>query len=125
MTKTIFIIDDDQETRKKYKKRLVAEGFRVIEAPDALEVVNILMREKSRIELILLDINMPEVDGREIFEIIEEYAPHLEIIVASLFPIGEQKLKIPKAVDYFNKSQGEDVLLTKIRKLLGLEEVKK
>src|SRR3989338_8887733 len=98
--RTILIIDDDEEIRKRYKKSLAAEGFDVLEAPNALEVANVLMREKSRIDLILLDINLPEVDGREIFEIIDEYAPSLDVLVTSVYPISDQQLRIPRAVDY-------------------------
>ena len=116
----ILIVDDEKEMRKKYKAFLVAEGFGVLEAPNALEVSNILMREKSNIDLILLDINLPEIDGRDIFDIIDEYAPELKIIVTSVHPLQDQKLKIPRAADYYNKSQKEDVLLRKIRNVLGV-----
>jgi len=122
--RTIMIVDDEKEFRKKYKQLLKAEGYKVLEAPNAVEVANLLMRNKSLIDLILLDINLPQVDGREIFEVINEYAPTLDIIVTSVHPLQDQKLKIPRAIDYFNKSQSNDVLLKKVRNILGLQEVK-
>ena len=100
---------------------MTAKGFRVIEAPSALDVADILMREHSSIDLILLDINIPEVDGRGIFDIIDEYAPELPIIVTSVHPVNDQKLRIPKATDYYSKLHKESTLLAKIRKVLGAE----
>ena len=122
--RTILIVDDERGIRSKYKKFLKKEGFRVLEAPNALEVANLLMREKSTLDLILLDINMREVDGRDIFDIIDEYAPSLQVIVSSIFPLHDQKLKIPRAADYFNKSHKKELLLSKIKKILGVSDLK-
>jgi DNA-binding response OmpR family regulator len=119
--RTVMIVDDEIVFRKRYRRVLAAEGFRILEAPNALEVANLLMRKKSSIDLILLDINIPEIDGRGIFEIIDEYAPNLAIIVTSVHPLNDQKLRIPRAADYFNKSQKDDVLLKKVRNILGVE----
>lgn len=118
--RTILLVDDEKAMRSKYKKILKKEGFKVIEAPKAMEVANVLMREKSNIDLILLDINIPEVDGRGIFDIVDEYAPELPIIVTSVHPLNDQKLRIPRAADYYNKLQAQDVLLKKIRGVLGI-----
>ncbi len=122
--RTILIVDDEREMRSKYKKFLKKEGFRVLEAPNALEVANILMREKSQLDLILLDINMREVDGKDIFDIVDEYAPNLQVIVSSIFPLQDQKLKIPRASDYYNKSHKKELLLSKIKKILGVSSLK-
>jgi DNA-binding response OmpR family regulator len=115
----VFIIDDEKDFRKKYKKLFRAEGYKVLVAPDFVEVANILMREKSNIGLIVLDINLPEVDGRDISEIIDEYAPELPILVSSVIPIRDQKLRIRKAFAYHNKLDGEEALLKKVRSYLG------
>lgn len=116
----ILIVDDDTKMRKKYKRALVEKGFKVIEAPNALEVANLLMREGKNIDLIVLDINIPEIDGREIFDIIDEYAPQMQVVVNSVYPLSEQKIRIPRAADYYDKSHPADVLITKVCKLLGV-----
>jgi len=122
--RTVFIVDDETPMRKKYKKLFVSNGFRVLEAPNAMEVANTLMRERSNLDLILLDINIAEVDGRDIFDIIDEYAPGMPVIVSSVYPTSEQKFRIPHADDYFSKSQKDEILLTKVRNLLGIAEEK-
>ncbi len=122
-TRTILVVDDEKSFRKKYKWMLRDEGFRVFEAPNALEVANVLMKEATNLDLILLDINLPEVDGRDIFDIIGEYAPQISILVTSVHPLQDQKIRLPKATDYFHKSQSDDVLIKKVKKILGVEKV--
>ncbi len=116
---TVFLIDDDRGMRKKYKTLLKTNGFKVIDAPDAVEVVDVLMRNKSDIDLVVLDIQIPEVDGRDIHEIISEYAPELPILVSSVLPIQDQKLRIRQASDYFQKSDKDETFINKIKAILN------
>ena len=122
MKRNVLIIDDERDMRKKYKRYLIENDFRVIEARDATEVIDALMLERSQLDLILLDINIKEVDGRDIFDILDEYASNIPVIVSSVYPINDQKLRIPRATDYFNKAQKDEILLAKIKTILGLEE---
>ena len=118
--RTILVVDDEKEMRDRYRAALEKENFRVIEAPDALETANLLMRDSSSIDLILLDINIEEIDGRDIFDIIDQYDPTLQVMVSSVHPINDQKLKIPRAAEYHNKADGEKILLKKVKHILGM-----
>ena len=122
--RTVLIVDDEYAMRKKYKKVLKAVGIDVLEAADAIEVADALMRDRSRIDLIVLDIQIPEIDGRDIFDVINEYTPNLDIIISSVIPVKDQKLRIPRAVDYFNKADSDATFLNKVRNALGVVEVK-
>lgn len=115
----IFIIDDNEEWRKNHRKMFEGNGYKIIEADNPLDVVQHLMRHKEDIELVLLDIQMPEADGREILEMIEDYTNKFPIMVCSVMPIQDQKLKIPRARDYYHKGDGEKVLIDKVQALLG------
>lgn len=114
----ILIIDDESKFRKEYKVVIKELGYEPLEAPNALVAAETLMRERNCIALIILDISIPEVDGPGIFDIIDEYASHIPIIVSSIFPIDDQKLRIPRAQDYHNKADGSKVLLEKIKSIL-------
>ncbi len=118
--RTVLLVDDEKKMRMRFKKLLKAEKFRVLEAQSAIEVADALMREHSSIDLILLDINIPEVDGRGIFDIVDEYSPELPIIVTSVNPLMDQKLRIPRAVDYFQKLDDDKILLRKVKNALGI-----
>lgn len=63
MTK-VLIVDDDEEIRTLLQDMLLEEGFHVDTARDGQEALDLLERESGWI--ILLDIMMPNVDGREV-----------------------------------------------------------
>lgn len=116
--KKILIIDDESKIRNTYKELLTKEGFNVLEAKNATQGVFKLISTEN-IDLVLLDIHMPEIDGIIMRDVITEYDPKFKVIVASVYPIDEQKQAIPRADDYFDKVQGVDVLIEKVRKVLG------
>ncbi len=111
-TKKVLIVDDEEKIREMYIRMFVEAGFIVRWAADGQAAINVLIREK--IDLVLLDIKMPEVDGKTMFEVIREYDPDMKIIVSSVYPIERQKQLIPNAKDYYDKSQGLNTLLEKV-----------
>jgi len=121
--KRILIIDDEQRIGQSYTRLLSEEGFEVKHAASALEATNLLIRE--HFDLVLLDINMPEVDGKVMYEVIREYDRNMKVIVSSVYPIEEQVQSILGASAYHNKSQGVDTLLAKIREVLNDEDIRK
>lgn len=114
--KKILIIDDEEKIRRIYAKLLTMEGFRVMEASNAVDANELLKREN--IDLVLLDIKMPEVDGSIVYEIIQSFHKRSKVIVTSVYPLDEQKRIIKEAADYYDKSQGIDNLLVKINQAL-------
>jgi len=119
---TVLIVDDDQDIRDNYKKMFNENGINYFEAAEALTVSEILMRNKSDIDLVVLDLQIAEVDGRDIYQIVHEYAPNIPVIVSSVLPIADQKLKISTARDYFNKKDDFSGLLKKVKTVLGIGE---
>ena len=110
--KKVLIVEDEQRMREILFKWLKVGGLDVIAAANAEEATDILIRE--RIDLVLLDIKMPTVDGKYFFEVIQEYDPQIKVIVTSVYPVDIQQELIPKAEAYFDKSQGPIVLIEKI-----------
>lgn len=119
MKKQILIIDDEEKIRAIYKKLFYVFGsniFDVIEASNATEATNYLIR--YRVDMIILDIRMPHVDGQILFDVIREYNPCMKVVVASVYPVEQQKRMVPFATAYFDKSQGPVKLLEKVRRVL-------
>ena len=115
--KRILVIDDEIKIRKIYKDIFSKEGFEVLEAHNAADGTFKIISEYN-IDLILLDINMPEVDGAMMREVIAEYEPKFKVIISSVYPIDEQRQAIPDAYDYHDKAQGIDILIGKVKKAL-------
>lgn len=114
--KKVLIIEDEQRIVDIYVRLLVSAGFIVRFANTAQRATNILVCEE--IDLVLLDIKMPGISGQTIFEIIEEYDPNIKVIVSSVYPIEKQKELIPRAYNYYDKSEGSMNLLAKVQNSL-------
>lgn len=60
---TVLVVDDSEDTRIVLRRLLEARDFRVMEAADGREAVEVARRECP--DLILMDLNMPQMDGLE------------------------------------------------------------
>ena len=65
--KTILIVDDDVIYRQLLRAKLESKGYGVIEASDGQNALNIMKIQGPAINLILLDLRMPEMDGQTFF----------------------------------------------------------
>ncbi len=116
-----LIVDDEKKVRKNYRELLSREAFEVLEAENG-EEAGLQLIQHADIDLILLDIHMPVVNGMVLFDLIKLNNPSSKVIVASVYPIDDQKRVIDEADVYHDKSEGFDVLLLKIKKVLSKME---
>ena len=68
---SILIVDDDEVMRNALKRVMSNEGFNVLSASDGIELSKVL--EASRLDMILLDVNLPWVDGFELCRLIKAH----------------------------------------------------
>ncbi|MBL8012796.1 MAG: response regulator [Candidatus Omnitrophica bacterium] len=118
--KTIMVVDDDERMRRILWEMLRKRGFHVIKARDAVDAHH-LLTEGGLVDLVLLDINMPEVSGDTFNEVIQSFHFKTPVIVCSVLPIEEQIRRIPDARDYYDKSESFDVLIDKIDTAFNLD----
>lgn len=116
--KKILIVDDEEKIRRIYGALLTLENYEVITAED-WEVATTIILTRKDIALILLDINLPIVDGAALYDAIRLYDQNTKVLVVSAYPIEDQKRLVMKADDYFDKSQGTDTLIQKVNDLLS------
>ncbi|SEN41960.1 MULTISPECIES: response regulator transcription factor [unclassified Paenibacillus] len=86
---TILVVDDDSHIRKLIRIYLEKNQFSVVEAPDGQEALNILSHTK--IDLAIVDVMMPHVDGIELTEDIRSY---MDIPILMVTAKGESKDKV-------------------------------
>ena len=108
----ILVVDDEEKIRDVYLRLLVQAGFIVRSAANAQQATGVLVREP--IDLVLLDLKMPRIDGRAMFDVIESNHQGTKVIISSVYPIEKQKAMIPGACGYFDKSEGPLWLLKKV-----------
>lgn len=82
---TILLVDDEQVIRLVGKNHLTKEGYNVVVARDGEEAIRIFRKEKDKFQLILLDLVMPNMDGRECFLKLRKIDPDIPILLCSGF----------------------------------------
>lgn len=117
MNKTILIIEDELKIRFLLRDYLKSEGFNVLEASDGDE--GIFVFKNNKIDLILLDIMMPKIDGITVLETIRTVSD-LPIILLTAKCQEEDKLFGYEmgADDYVTKPFSPKILIAKIKALL-------
>jgi two-component system aerobic respiration control protein ArcA len=68
--KTILVVDDDETMRQALKRIFEAEGYRVLLASDGTQLSQVL--DESSLELIVLDIGLPWINGFELCKLLKE-----------------------------------------------------
>jgi two-component system, OmpR family, aerobic respiration control protein ArcA len=124
--KHILVVDDDETTRNVLKRLFEKEGYDVLLAPEATELVKIL--EVNPVELIMLDINLPWVNGFELCKILKEQDDLKDVPVVF---ISGRKSEIDKkhafklgAHDYITKPFTIDEVTQTVKTLLSLHSAK-
>ncbi len=78
-----LVVDDEPMVLEFAAKALTALGFATTEARDGLEAVEIFTRNPDRFDVVLLDLTMPRMDGREALRALRRLRPDLPVILSS------------------------------------------
>ena len=121
--KTILVVDDMPQIRKILRFSLKTEGYNVILANSGKSALEQAFDESNAIDLILLDIMMPKMDGYEVIQRLREADMTKEIPIIFLTAKAQQKDVIKGLEiggnDYVVKPYKFDDLNKKIQKWLG------
>lgn len=91
-TETVLLIDDEEMVRTWGKELLAHAGYTVLSASNGREGVELYRQRGSEISLVILDLIMPEMGGKQCLDALLQISPDLKAIIASGFPI-DQKTK--------------------------------
>lgn len=121
MGKKILIVEDNDLNLKLFKDLLEAHGYETIEIRDGLEAVPVVKRHRP--DLILMDIQLPEISGLDITKKIkaDKDICDIPIIAVTAFAMKDDEEKILKAgcQAYISKPISIVNFLDTIRKFLG------
>ena len=119
---TILIVEDDVDTRALLQVYLEKAGYGVVSAEDGVDALLKLGREKC--DLILSDINMPNLDGLKLLEIVMQQGVGAPVVFLSADEASETELNALEigAADFIRKPIQKDVLLHRIKRVLGRGE---
>ncbi len=101
----ILVVEDDRDVLEVEEEMLRSLNYRVITASNGMEAVEIFKERKEEIDLVISDLIMPLVGGKELFSALKEIKPDVKVIVTSGY-------FTPKQVEEL-KRQGLDGFLSK------------
>ena len=114
----ILVADDDKNTRLLLKAVLEKENYTVFTAQNGEEALEVMDRE--HIDLAVLDIMMPKMDGYEFTKLLREGRNNLPVLMVSARQLPEDKRKgfLAGTDDYMTKPIDEEEMLLRVKALL-------
>lgn len=76
----VLFVDDEEAVRWVGRRFLEADGWRVLEAADGDEALDIIQAHPGDLSLVVTDLNMPKVSGRELAEVLSVFRPGLPVL---------------------------------------------
>jgi DNA-binding NtrC family response regulator len=121
LNESILVVDDDAAVRKSLSSILSEEGYLVETVENGKQAIKI--SEKSRFDIALIDIKLPDMEGTELLHRLKVNQPHMVKIVITGFPTLENAMEtVNEGADgYILKPFDVQKLLEMIRKHLKRE----
>lgn len=88
-TETILVAEDQAEVRALLEELLRVKGYKVIIANDGQEAVDIMQKRGGEVDLVIMDVVMPRMDGMKAYQHIKKDHPHIPVIFSTGFT-GDQ-----------------------------------
>ena len=115
----ILIVDDEQRMRKIIKDFLMAKGFNILEAEDGEKALEVFQENKNKINLILLDVMMPKLDG---WSVLRQIRQESKVPIIMLTARGEEQDELfgfELGVDeYISKPFSPKILVARVEAIL-------
>jgi DNA-binding response OmpR family regulator len=83
---TVLVVDNEPAQRELVRRRLESEGFHVELAPDGEGALALVQSRDEPFDLVLTDLSMPGIDGRQVSETLARYRPSVAVLCMSANP---------------------------------------
>jgi CheY-like chemotaxis protein len=119
-SETILVAEDAEDVLFLLSKMLEIKGYRVLAAMDGEEAISVFKANEDRIDLVMLDMVMPKLRGREVFERIREGGSDVPVMFCTAYSLNSSDVEFTsgKGLPIIQKPIAPDVLFTTVRKLL-------
>ncbi len=119
MKPMVLFVDDDEMMRELVSYQLSDAGYNVLTAEDGKEGLKFFRHYKP--QMVISDINMPEMDGIQLLKMIREISKETKIIIVSASDSFETAVKVMKmgACDYLEKPFSLEVLVNSVEEILN------
>ncbi|MCC7479388.1 PAS domain S-box protein [bacterium] len=130
---TILVVDDEDIVRNTARVMLERNGYKVLLAADGPEGLDVYRRNQARIDLVIMDIQMPRMSGAEMYARLFEFDPEARVIVSSGYDeaffnsgpgtaqLGGYSLSDLPTENFLQKPYRANELVAKVREVLDRE----
>ena len=119
-TGTILVVDDEAQVLKVCARLLQKLGYEVLTASGGREAIELVRQQKAKISLVLLDMTMPEMSGRQTYESLQKILPGVKVLLSSGYSIeGQAQALLDSGCNGFIQKPFDALALsTKVQELL-------
>jgi signal transduction histidine kinase len=121
---TLLLVEDDDAVRVMLRTVLQKHGYRVLEAPNGREALELCETARHPIDLVLTDVVMPQMGGWEFASKLEALRPGLKVLFMSGYTDGAivHDGVLDPGIAFVQKPVAPNVLVEKVRELLTAEQ---
>ncbi|MDE3224815.1 MAG: response regulator [Nitrospirota bacterium] len=118
---TILVVDDEPAALQQIVKALAQQGYHVLEASHAIHALQLCKRHPGPIHLLITDVVMPYMNGRELASFAPAMRPQMRVLNISGYEdrLTTERPDLKEDVPFLQKPFSPDTLLQKIRDILG------
>jgi len=117
---SILFVEDEELILKMMETMLKSQGYRVYTAQDGLQAIEVFQRHVQDIDLVVSDIGLPGLSGKEVFERLKEMHSRVRVLLATGFIQPEERMELLEqgVLHLLDKPYTPTTLLTTIRCIL-------
>ncbi len=116
MSDKVLLVDDEIDFLEVMSQRMKARGLEITTAESAEQAISII--EKKSFDAVIMDFQMPGMNGMEALKIIKNNKPEMQVILLTAYATIEKTVEVIKAgaMDLLEKPADIDALIDKIKK---------
>ncbi len=92
-SETVLVVDDEPVVRMVAETLLATQGYRLLAASDGQEAIEVFQRHRHEIKLVLMDMTMPRMSGREAFAGLRRLDPDVPVVICSGYVVDLKELQ--------------------------------
>ena len=117
---TVLVVDDDEAIREVAADILVDHGFTVVTAASGPEGIDQFRRLQTQVGVVLLDMKMPGMNGKQTYQVLRELEPNIKVIFMSGYSETEVTTQLGdgQPLPFLSKPYSAELLTEQVRQLL-------
>ena len=118
---TVLVVDDEESLRTIVCRALRAEGYGTLEAAHGAEALEVMEKTSEPVDLVVTDVVMPGMDGRELGRRLSQRWPTLPILYISAYDVNDifRRGSPRSSAPFLQKPFPTEGLITRVRQLIA------